>query len=93
MDQNPNTARPFDQEIETMFTPRPVSVEQLNKVETIRTKVKELAYEIKALCPNSREKSLAMTYLQTLAFFAVESIAKEEPVEPKPEQPTEGQQA
>ncbi|MCY9733140.1 hypothetical protein M5X17_05120 [Paenibacillus alvei] len=49
---------------------------QLDKYDAIRTKAKELAYMIDELCPNSREKSLAMTNLEQAIMWANASIAR-----------------
>ena len=42
---------------------------------TIRTQAKELAYLINECCPESREKSLALTHLQQSVQMANASIA------------------
>ena len=44
----------------------------------LREKAKELAYLIEDLCPNSREKSIAMTHLETAIMWANASIARNE---------------
>lgn len=46
------------------------------KYEAIREKAKELAYLIDSECPNSREKSLAMTNLEQAVMWANASIAR-----------------
>lgn len=46
------------------------------KYEAIREKAKELAYLIEKECPNSREKSVAMTNLETAVMWANASIAR-----------------
>lgn len=46
------------------------------KYEAIREKAKELAYLIDEECPNSREKSVAMTNLETAVMWANASIAR-----------------
>ena len=46
------------------------------KYTAIRDKAKELAYLIDALCPNSREKSLAITKLEEVSMWANASIAR-----------------
>ena len=51
---------------------------QPEKYEQIRAAAKALAYEIDQLCPNSREKSLAMTKLEEVGFWANASIARNE---------------
>lgn len=49
---------------------------QPEKYEAIREKAKELAYLIDEVCPNSREKSIAMTELETAVMWANASIAR-----------------
>lgn len=49
---------------------------QPEKYVSIREKAKELAYLIDELCPNSREKSIAMTELETSVMWANASIAR-----------------
>lgn len=49
---------------------------QSEKYTAIREKAKELACLIDALCPNSREKSVAMTNLETAVMWANSSIAR-----------------
>ena len=51
---------------------------QHQKYENIRKKAKELAYLIDELCPNSREKSVAMTNLESAIMWANASIARNE---------------
>ena len=49
---------------------------QNDKYIALRAKGKELAYLIDTLCPNSREKSLAMTKLEEGIMWANASIAR-----------------
>ncbi|WP_308860243.1 Acb2/Tad1 domain-containing protein [Paenibacillus radicibacter] len=49
---------------------------QAEKYSAIREKAKELAYLIDELCPNSREKSKAMTELEDSVMWANASIAR-----------------
>lgn len=49
---------------------------QPEKYTAIREKAKELAHMIDELCPNSREKSVAMTELETAVMWANASIAR-----------------
>lgn len=49
---------------------------QPEKYEALRAKAKELAYLIEESCPNSREKAVAMTQLETAVFWANASIAR-----------------
>jgi len=51
---------------------------QPEKYEALRNKAKELAHMIDELCPNSREKSLAMTNLEQASMWANASIARNE---------------
>lgn len=51
---------------------------QPEKYSTIREKAKELAYLIDEMCPNSREKSIAMTELETAVMWANAAIARNE---------------
>ena len=46
------------------------------KYEELRAEAKKLAYCIEALCPNSREKSLAMTQLESAIMWANSAIAR-----------------
>jgi hypothetical protein len=48
------------------------------KYTAIRDKAKELAEIINALCPESREKSLAITNLEECSMWANASIARHE---------------
>lgn len=48
------------------------------KYEAIREKAKELAYLIDGECPNSREKSLAMTNLEQAVMWANAAVARNE---------------
>lgn len=49
---------------------------QPEKYTALREKAKELAYLITELCPNSREKSLAITQLETAVMWANAAIAR-----------------
>jgi hypothetical protein len=51
---------------------------QQEKYNALRSKAKELAYLIDELCPNSREKSLAITNLEQSVMWANASIARNE---------------
>ena len=46
------------------------------KYTAIREKAKELAYLIDELCPESRERSLAITKLEEVSMWANASIAR-----------------
>lgn len=49
---------------------------QPEKYTAVREKAKELAYLIDELCPNSREKSVAMTKLEEAVMWANASVAR-----------------
>lgn len=51
---------------------------QPEKYTKIRKKAKELAHLIDLECPNSREKSIAMTNLETAVMRANASVARNE---------------
>lgn len=46
------------------------------KYESLRAKAKELAYLIDELCPQSRERSVALTELETAIMWANAAIAR-----------------
>ena len=68
----------MNDQIENSFTYHAPKEGQSEKYEHIRAKTKELAYLIDELCPNSREKSLAMTKLEESSMWANASIARNE---------------
>jgi hypothetical protein len=49
---------------------------QQEKYEQIRAKGKELAELVTKLCPDSRERSIALTHLETANMWANASIAR-----------------
>lgn len=65
-----------NQTIENNFTYHAPKEGQLKKYEAIRSKGKELAYLIDEECPNSREKSLAMTKLEEAVMWANAAVAR-----------------
>lgn len=68
----------MNQDIENRFTYHPPKEGQPEKYTKLREKAKELAYMVDELCPNSREKSLALTKLEEMVFYANASIARNE---------------
>lgn len=66
----------MNQQIENNFSYHSPKEGQPETYENIRNKAKELAYMIDALCPNSREKSLAMTNLEQAVFWTNAGIAR-----------------
>ena len=65
-----------DDEIESRFTYHPPKEGQPEKYVSIREKAKEFAYLIKEICPDSKEKYLAMTKLEESVMWANASIAR-----------------
>ena len=66
----------MNKQIENNFRYYEVAKEQADKLDYIRVKAKDLAYMLDELCPNSREKSLAMTKLEEAVMWANVSIAR-----------------
>lgn len=66
----------MNQQIENNFKYHAPKEGQPEKYEKLRWEAKQLAYLIDELCPNSREKSIAMTELETAIFWANASIAR-----------------
>jgi len=62
-------------ELEDIFTYHPPFGDQGQKYDRLRSKAKELAFMIESNCPDSREKSLALTSLQQTVMWANASIA------------------
>lgn len=71
-------AMPQNPEIEVRFTYHAPKGNQQLRYERIRTFAKGLAYVIEQTCPDSREKSLALTNLEQAVMWANASIARRE---------------
>ena len=65
-------------DIEKNFTYHAPSPDQANRYETIRLFCKRAAEIIDSRCPESREKSLAMTKLEEAVMWANAAIARNE---------------
>ena len=65
-------------EIEKRFTYHAPKEGQPKKYEELRAKAREFAELLDLLCPESREKSLAFTELETSVFWANAAIARNE---------------
>lgn len=62
------------------FTSHPATTEETQNAHTsVRQKCYELAEFLNDLLPESREKSLAVTHLEEVMFWANASIARETP--------------
>lgn len=68
----------MNERIENNFKYHAPKEGQPEKYSALREKAKELAYLIEELCPNSREKSLAITNLEQTTMWANASIARNE---------------
>ena len=68
----------MNERIENNFMYHEPKEGQLEKYASIRDKAKDLAYLIEELCPDSREKSLAITNLEQFVMWANASIARNE---------------
>jgi hypothetical protein len=66
----------MDNQIENNFKYHAPKEGQPEKYNKIRGKAKELAYLIDEECPNSREKSVAFTNLESAIMWANASIAR-----------------
>ena len=64
------------EQIENNFKYHAPKEDQPERYNELREKAKELAYLIEDLCPNSREKSLAITNLEQSVMWANASIAR-----------------
>ena len=64
--------------LDNVFTYHPPKDGQQERYERLRSTAKDLATDILALCPDSRERSLAMTKLEEAVMWANASIARNE---------------
>ena len=78
------------EQIENTFSYHPPFGDQAQRYTAIRNMAKMLATLIQGACPESREKSLALTNLQQSIFWANASIAINE-AGPTSDVPVEGQ--
>lgn len=67
-----------NEQIEKNFSYHPPKEGQPERYEAIRGHAKAVAIAIDIYCPNSREKSLALTKLEEAVFWANASIARNE---------------
>lgn len=65
-------------EIEKRFTYHAPKGDQQQRYEQLRAAARELAEVFNALCPESREKSLAFTALEEAIMWANASVARNE---------------
>ena len=64
--------------IDNNFTYHRPMESQLPKYEHIRERAREFAFLLEDFCPDSREKSLALTKLEECVMWANASIARNE---------------
>ena len=64
-----------DEAIENIFTYHAPKGDQAERYVKLREKAKEFARVVQECCPDSREKSLAVTSLQQASMWANASIA------------------
>lgn len=65
-------------QIENNFTYHAPKNDQPQRYQLLRDMARNLALIIESKCPDSREKSLAMTKLEEVIFWANASIARNE---------------
>lgn len=66
------------EQIENNFSYHPPKDGQPERYEHLREAAKELARDIQGMCPESREKSLALTNLEQAVMWANAAIARNE---------------
>ena len=66
------------EELDNIFTYHSPKADQPERYKQIRAKAKEFAQLIDQICPDSREKSIAFTQLETSVFWANAAIARNE---------------
>lgn len=77
-ENTPASAEPFNPEIERRFTYHAPKGNQPDRYRRIRDFAKAFAYLIDQSCPESQEKSLALTNLEQVSMWANASIARNE---------------
>lgn len=65
-------------EIHNRFIYHPPNSNQMVRYEQLRDEARELAESINKMCPDSREKALALTKLEECVMWANASIARNE---------------
>ena len=66
------------EELASRFYPMPTSATKESRLRTIRDKFAILADQIDRECPDSREKSLALTKLEEAAMWTEKAIERED---------------
>ena len=65
-------------DLENRFTYHQPKGDQAERYVDIRTLARDFAKQIDAMCPDSREKSLAITHIEEAVFWANAAIARNE---------------
>lgn len=73
---------PAMNDINSRFGFHKPDAEGVKKMSDIRKKVRELAFLIQDLCPESREKATALTQLSFVMMSANSAIVQQYPVDP-----------
>jgi hypothetical protein len=68
--------KPTPEELENRFTYHKPSEEQAQTYYDIRDTARNVAYHLCAVCPDSRELSLALTALDEVVFWANAAVAR-----------------
>lgn len=63
-------------DLEKIYTYHPPKGDQPALYDAIREKTKALAKFVQDSCPDSRERAVALTHLETFAFWTNASIAR-----------------
>ncbi len=70
-------SKDYSKQIENNFTYHPPGNEKIEDFKTLRDHGKSLALDIDYHCPDGREKSIALTKLEEVIFWANAAIARQ----------------
>jgi len=74
----PQLSASEEQDLDRRFTYHPPKEDQPARYEQLRARARGLARDIMTFCPDSRERSLALTHLDEVVMFANAAIARNE---------------
>lgn len=66
----------MNEELKKRFEYHELNEDQIELIEELRTRFIELAQFVDSNCPVSREKSLALTQLETAMFYVNASVSR-----------------